>query len=103
MPRTKGSRDISPNVLAAFIRAEARMASRGADLATMLEEAIEEHGILKVLDVVHKFNPKQQNIDIDQKVAFDTTALSEDMIRSAMHAKRELEEAAESRTDSSLH
>jgi hypothetical protein len=51
-------RDIAPVVLGDFTKALAHLASEGKPLEELLKQAITEQGILKVLEVVARYNPK---------------------------------------------
>jgi hypothetical protein len=57
-------RDVAPKVLGDFVKALARLKDKGKPLETLFLDAIEEHGILKVLDVVHKYNPKTIDAEV---------------------------------------
>ena len=72
MPRRKGDRDIAPQIRGAFMRAMKIMEEdQGKPLSTMITDAIEEHGILKVLDTMAKFNPKEVNATVEERSVTD--------------------------------
>ncbi|RKZ92285.1 MAG: hypothetical protein DRQ40_08920 [Gammaproteobacteria bacterium] len=60
-------RDVAPKVLGDFVKALAHLKDKGRPLTKLFEDAIEEHGILRVLDVVHKYNPKSIDAEITTK------------------------------------
>ena len=61
-------RDVSFKILGDFTKALAHLASEGKPLEHLFKEAIHEQGILKVLEVIAKYNPKT----IDASVQHNT-------------------------------
>lgn len=63
MARPKNSRDIAPEIRGAFLRAlKIREHEGKGSLSDMILAAIDDHGILKVLDVMAKFTPRSMDV-----------------------------------------
>ena len=76
--RAKGhrGRDIAPKVLGDFVKSLAHLASEGKPLETLLKDAIKEQGILKVLEVMARYNPKQIDATIEDSTKPDAALLT---------------------------
>ena len=59
-------RDVAPKILGDFTKALAHLASEGKPLEELFKEAIREQGILKVLEVISRYNPKSVDATIQQ-------------------------------------
>jgi len=71
MPRPKGVRDVAPEIRGALIRALAIMEDKGKPLSTLIVDAIEEQGILKVLDTLSKYNPKTVDANVNGTISLE--------------------------------
>lgn len=72
MSRTKGAKDIAPRVRQGFLCAlAAREVKPGKSLTDLIDKAIEEEGILKVLDTMAKFTTKEVALDANVRTIED--------------------------------
>jgi len=84
----------SKTVLEALDTALALREEEGnGDLPFLLNAAIDHYGVIRVLDTVNKFMPKQMDIKQEQTFVMDTTQLTPEFLAEVISAKQETEEA----------
>jgi len=74
----KAKHDLAPLVRTAFVRALEIKEAEGKTFSEMMKDAIDDHGILAVLDRLSKYTVRESKIDTVKRIPRDVSELTDD-------------------------
>lgn len=74
----KAKHDLAPIVRAAFCRALEIQEEQGRTFSQLMSDAIDEHGILQVLDRLSKYTVRESKIEAVKRIPKDVSELTDD-------------------------
>lgn len=74
----KAKNDLAPLVRTAFVRALEIKESEGKTFSQMMKDAIDDHGILAVLDRLSKYTVRESKVEAIKRIPKDVSELTDD-------------------------